>query len=63
MKNLYRKINKSHLSLGDLVAIVGSCSKNNKETLATLVDLFSTGRVQAKTAGKLKRIRLSSQPA
>jgi len=59
MKNQYRKINRNHLSLGDLIEIVNSCSRNQRETLATLQDLFTSGRVCVKNSGKAKRIRLS----
>ncbi len=45
-RNPYRKLNRSNLSLGELVAIVGSCSRSDRETLATLIDLFATGRVR-----------------
>jgi len=60
MKNYYRKINRSHYSLGDLVAIVGSCARDSKETLAALADLFESGRVQVKNHGQLKRVKLAT---
>lgn len=59
MKNQYRKINQNHLRLGDLIEIVNSCSRNQDEALATLQDLFSSGRVCVKNSGRAKRIRLS----
>ncbi len=59
MKNYYRKINRSHYSLGELVFIVGSCARNSKETLAALADLFESGRVQVKNHGHLKRVKLA----
>lgn len=59
MKNHYRKINRSHYSLGDLVTIVGSCARDSKETLAALIDLFESGRVQIKNHGRLKRIKVA----
>jgi len=60
MKNYYRKINRSHYSLGDLVAIVGSCARDSKETLAALADLFESGRVMVKNHGQLKRVKLAA---
>lgn len=60
MKNPYRKINRKNYSLGDLVAIVGSCAKDSKETLAALVDLFESGRVRVATHGRLKRVRVGA---
>lgn len=59
MKNHYSRINRQKMSLGELVGIVGSCSKNHNETLATLIDLFESGRVRAKDGRRLKRIRIS----
>jgi len=60
MKNYYRKINRSHYSLGDLVSIVGSCARDSKETLAALVDLFESGRVQVRNHGQLKRVKVAA---
>ena len=60
MKNYYRKINRGLYSLGDLVAIVGSCARDSKETLAALADLFESGRVQVKNHGQLKRVKLAA---
>ena len=60
MKNYYRKINRSHYSLGDLVAIVGSCARDSKETIAALADLFDSGRVRVKNHGQLKRVKLAT---
>jgi hypothetical protein len=59
MKDHYRKINRKKLSLGELIAIVGSCARNNRETVAALADLFESGRVRVKNHGHLKRVRLS----
>lgn len=60
MKNSYSKINQSKLSLGDLISTVSSCARNQRETIAALLDLFESGRVQIKRRGTLKRIRLSA---
>jgi hypothetical protein len=59
MKTSYKKINRKHLSLGDLVAAVGSCSKSSRETLAALNDLFASGRVQIRQGHTLKRVRFA----
>lgn len=60
MKNRYRKINRKHYSLGELVEIVSSCARDSRETLAAIVDLFETGRVRVESNGKLKRVRVAT---
>jgi len=60
MKNPYKKINRKHYSLGELVEIVSSCARDSKETLAALVDLFESGRVRVENHGRLKRIRVGA---
>jgi hypothetical protein len=57
--NPYRKFNRTHHSLGELVAAVGSATDDAREALAALVDLFQTGRVQLREGGQLKRVRVS----
>ena len=34
------------LSLGDLILAVSSCTKNTKETVATVADLLGSGQVR-----------------
>ena len=46
------------LSLGDLILAVSSCTKNTKETVATVADLFASGRVRVKNNGRLIRARV-----
>jgi len=58
MKNPYRKINRSHLSLGQLVAIVSSCARDSKETVAAVADLIATGRVSVRDHGVRKQLKL-----
>ncbi|MBN8708556.1 MAG: hypothetical protein BGO12_19030 [Verrucomicrobia bacterium 61-8] len=60
MKNRYRKINRKHYSLGELVEIVSSCARDSRETLAAIVDLFETGRVRVESNGRLKRVRVAA---
>jgi len=60
MKNPYKKINRKHYSLGELVEIVSSCARDSKETLAALVDLFESGRVRVENHGRLKRIKVGA---
>jgi len=57
-KPAYSKINRKRYSLGDLVAIVSSCAKDSKETVAALNDLFVSGRVAIIQDGALKRVRV-----
>lgn len=59
MKNIYRKINRFHYSLGDLIQIVSSCARDQREALAALVDLLDSGRVRLQTSGRYKRVRVS----
>jgi hypothetical protein len=46
------------LSLGDLILAVSSCTKNTKETVATVADLFASGRVRVQNNGRLIRARV-----
>ena len=59
MKNPYRKINRTHLSLGQLVEIVNSCARDSKETVAAVADLIATGRVSVSDHGVRKQLRLA----
>jgi hypothetical protein len=56
--NPYRKFNRARHSLGELVAALGSVTEDSRETVAALIDLFQTGRVQVKDQGNLKRVRV-----
>lgn len=58
MKKTYSKINRRKLSLGELVTIVSSCAKSERETVAALADLFETGRVRVRDHGHLKKVKL-----
>ena len=58
MKNPYKKINRKHYSLGELVEIVSA--RDSKEALAALVDLFESGRVCVQNNGRLKRIKVGA---
>jgi len=46
------------LSLGDLILAVSSCTKNTKETVATVADLFASGRVRVQDNGRFIRARV-----
>jgi hypothetical protein len=59
MKNPYKKINRSHLSLGQLVAIVSSCAQDSKETVAAVADLIATGRISVSDHGVRKQLKLA----
>ncbi|HEY8900886.1 MAG TPA: hypothetical protein VIM61_10790 [Chthoniobacterales bacterium] len=59
MKNPYRKINSRHLSLGQLVAVVSSCAKDSKETVAAVADLIASGRVAVCDHGQRKQLKLA----
>ena len=60
MKNRYRKINRRNYSLGELVEIVSSCARDNRETVAALTDLFESGRVRIQNHGRMKRIKVGA---
>ncbi|MEO6871421.1 MAG: hypothetical protein ABI233_04280 [Chthoniobacterales bacterium] len=48
----------SKLSLGDLILAVSSCTKNTKETVATVADLLGSGRVRVHANGRYNRARV-----
>ncbi len=46
------------LSLGELILAVSSCTKNTKETVATVADLFASGQVRVQNNGRFIRARV-----
>jgi len=58
MKNNLRKAERANLSLGELILLVSSCSKNNRETVAAVADLLDTGRVRLQSNGRKVRARV-----
>ena len=59
MKNIYRKLNRKKYSLGDLVRIVQSCTRDSKEATAALTDLLASGRVRLLSHGSPKKVVVS----
>jgi hypothetical protein len=57
---MHRQILKPHarLSLGDLILAVSSCTRNKKETVATVAELFASGKVLLQTDGRFMRARV-----
>jgi hypothetical protein len=63
----YQKVNtmkkhttsKNYISLGDLVAAVSSYSRNEREMVTAVYDLFRRGDVVAKTRHGTKRLKLA----
>jgi hypothetical protein len=49
---------RSKLSLGDLILAVSSCTKNTKETVATVADLLDSGQVRVQSNGRFLRARV-----
>jgi hypothetical protein len=49
---------RTKLSLGDLILTVSSCTKNTKETVATVADLLASGQVRVKSDGRFIRARV-----
>jgi hypothetical protein len=39
---------------------VGSCSKNQRETLAAVIDLLESGRVMVGNHGRYKRVKVAT---
>src|SRR5207249_9547568 len=48
----------SSLSLGDLILAVSSCTSSNRETVATVADLFASGQVRLQDNGRFLRVRV-----
>jgi hypothetical protein len=46
------------LSLGDLIVAVSSCTKNTKETVATVADLLASGKVRVQSDGRFIRAKV-----
>ncbi len=49
---------RNKLSLGDLILAVSSCTKNTKETVATVADLLGSGKVRLENNGRFTRARV-----
>ncbi|MEO8207038.1 MAG: hypothetical protein ABI615_12725 [Chthoniobacterales bacterium] len=59
MKTPQRKPKKVVYSLGELVAAIGSCAENSRESLAALIDLLDSGKVKFLHQGRLQRVRVA----
>ena len=59
MKKLDRKSHRQTMNLGDLILTVSSCAKNNRETVAAVVDLLESGRVLLQTNGQMSRAHVT----
>ncbi len=46
------------LSLGDLILAVSSCTRNTKETVATVADLLGSGQVRVENNGRFLRAKV-----
>lgn len=46
------------LSLGDLILAVSSCTRNTKETVATVADLLDSGQVRVENNGRFMRAKV-----
>jgi hypothetical protein len=55
---LILKQSRPRLSLGDLILAVSSCTKNTKETVATVADLLGSGKVRVQSNGRFLRARV-----
>ena len=60
MKKTDRKsLHRQTLNLGDLIMTVSSCSKNNREMTAAVVDLLESGRVLVQANGHMSRAHVT----
>ncbi len=59
MKKTDRKLHHQTMNLGDLIAAVSSCSKNSRETVATVVDLLASGQVMMQHNGHAARAQVT----
>ncbi len=55
MKKQDQKAKSNTMNLGDLIAAVSACSKNNRETVAAVADLLASGRVLMQNNGLAAR--------
>ena len=58
MKKNSQILNRQKLSLGDLILAVSSCTRNTKETVATVADLLGSGQVRVENNGKFLRAKV-----
>ncbi len=49
---------RQKLSLGDLILAVSSCTRNTKETVATVADLLASGKVRVHSDGRFLRAKV-----
>ena len=56
--SLILKQPRQKLSLGDLIVAVSSCTKNTKETVATVADLLASGKVRVQSNGRFLRAKI-----
>ena len=59
MKKPDRKAHRQTMNLGDLIMTVSSCSKNNREMTAAVVDLLESGRVLVQSNGHMSRAHVT----
>lgn len=59
MKKPDRKAMRQTMNLGELIMTVSSCAKNNRETVAAVVDLLESGRVLVQANGHMSRAHVT----
>lgn len=57
-KNRQILTSRARFSLGDLILAVSSCTESSKETVATVADLFASGKVRLQDNGHFLRARV-----
>jgi hypothetical protein len=58
MKKNTQILKPRKMSLGDLILAVSSCTKNTKETVATVADLLGSGQVRVENNGQILRAKV-----
>ena len=55
MKKTPRKVQRSAMNLGELIMLVSSCSRSQRETVAAVSDLLESGRIRLQSHGRKYR--------
>ncbi|MEI8233514.1 MAG: hypothetical protein WCH57_02380 [Verrucomicrobiota bacterium] len=59
MKKIPQKIQPAVHNLGELIQLVGRCSRNQSETVAVVADLIGRGRIRFQSRGQKVRASIS----
>jgi len=59
MKKIPQKIQRAVHNLGELIQLVSSCSRSQRETTIAVADMIETGRIQFQSQGRKVRAHVS----